>query len=87
MLVEVKCEYQKQPKNEYINMTNVGNGEVTKIKSPNETWKSSMMVEVEDQTKADELVQKVRHYMEEMHDAIKGTTVIKKLTKMRVIKL
>jgi len=87
MLVEIKCEYQKQPKNEYINMTNVGNGEVTRIKSPNETWKSSFMVDVEEKTKADELIQKVKLHMEETQGAIKGTVVIKKLIKMQVVKL
>jgi len=87
MVVEVRCEYQKKPKNEYVTMKNIGTGESHQIKSPNETWKSNFTVEVADGTKADELIKKVEKHMVEKSDAIQGTVVVKKLIKLEIIKI
>ena len=87
MLVEVRCDYERKPKNEYVELTNMTTKETNRIKNPNESWKTSLIVEVVEGTKADELINKVEKYLVEIKEAIKGTVRVNKLIKLEVIKL
>lgn len=87
MLVEVKYEYEKLSKNEFVFMKNMQTGETTKLHAPNERWKGTSFVEVADKTNATSIRMKVETYLETMNDAIKGSVVVKSMREVVVIKL
>lgn len=87
MLVQVKYEYEKARKREYVELTDVTTGVKSKIMLPTEGWKGESTVMVDDKTTPKEISLKVQNYLEMMHSAIKGTVVIKKMIELNVIKL
>ena len=87
MLIEVKYEYQTRPKKDFIEIKNATNGTTVKIATPNEYWKGTTYVKVDDKTNANQLVSKMESYLHNECNALLETIQIKKMNRISVIDL